>query len=236
MTDSPAPPQPPSDDDDLTRTVLDTLGAAQGDGDAYTRLFERHFARILRATAMRLGISSQTCDADVEAAVQDVFLATFEKLREGRIQGIHTPGAFRRYVARAAKNRVIDELDRRKAIARGGGKVRRIGSLLGENSPSLLGLVAEDPAAIEQLARHSLEERLEQAILSLEEPYKSAIEMSYLFEMSPTEIAATGSLRQRSDQSQVSKPAAVRLILHRARGKLRKALGLPPENRAGNET
>ena len=209
-----------------SRTVLDTLGAQQGDEHAYTRLFDRHYPRILRATALRLGLHIGSCDADVESAVQEAFFDAFQRLRQGDIPDIHTPGAFRRYVARAAKNRVIDTQRRRAANIRGGGKVRRISSVLGDASSSLLGMLAGGAA---HTGRDDFsaerEARLEQAILELEEPYRTAIELRYVCGMSPREIAETGELRAKRDHQPIRRDAHVRLVLFRARDRLRDKLG-----------
>ncbi len=50
-------------------TLHDVPEAEQGVEAALTRLFERHYSRIVRAAAMRLGLVLGRCRADLEGAV-----------------------------------------------------------------------------------------------------------------------------------------------------------------------
>jgi len=215
---------------DVDPPVFDTLETPAG-GDADPEcLFQRHYGGILRATVVRLGIPIASGCVDIEAAVDDAFLETFEKLRHGGIAGIQTTGAFRRHVTRIAANRVIDQQRRRAAAMRGGGRVRSLSSVSGDASDYFVGPIDRAHSnGFEQVTGADLEERVGRALVELQEPYQKAIELSYLWGMSATQIADTGELCSRCGGHHIRNAAHVRLVLHRARRQLGALLGINPE-------
>lgn len=216
MTNDAAPHEPRRD----SPTVDFTRRAAAGDAEAFRYLYERHFHRVLRATALRLGRMLKHCEHEIEDAVHEAFSDTFLRIENQTIPDIYTDGAFRAYVSAAADNQVRSRARRAQADKRGGDQVRRRADLIADSSAgeTLFSLLQGEGPSPSQVARaNELEERLERAILDLEEPYRTAIELHYICQMSNAEIAATGRLISPRSKEPVQTREAVKLIVYRAR-------------------
>ena len=205
-------------------TVALVRKAAVGDEEAFTGLFERHFQRVLRMTALRLGHLLRERRDEVEDAVHEAFADVFQRIRGGGITGLDTDGSFRRYIGRAASNAVLQGHREQRAAKRGGGRVRRQRDLVAADDSTLFGWVrSPDPGPSTVAYQADLEERLERAVLALDEPYRTAIELRAFADMSYAEIAASGELAYPSGDVLTS-PQAIRMVVLRARERLRTAV------------
>ena len=200
-------------DQATSTTVSYTKRAAAGDEVAFELLFERHYQRVLRMTALRVGQLLDHCYDQIEDAVQFAFSDTFLRIREDSVSGIHTDQAFRRYVTRAAANHFLGMKRAANAQRRGSGKVRQCSETLF----AILGTKEPGPTTI--LSARELETSLEAAILGLPDAYRKALELHCYAGMGYEEIAVSGELVSRSGRV-VTTADGVRLIVHRARNML----------------
>lgn len=200
-------------------TVELSRRASDGDEAAFSELYARHFGRVLRITALRLGSLLGNSPDRIEEAVQYAFSDTFLRIRDGRVPEIHTEHAFRRYVAAAAANRVRSEQRMDDADRRGGGSKITASETLFD----LIATAKPGPGTLLDLSQSEL--RLEAAVLDLPASYRCAIELHCYAGMSAAEIAESGELVSPSGKP-VTTSDGVRLIVHRARKMLSAALGI----------
>lgn len=200
-------------------TVSLTRRAEGGDESAFDELFARHYERVLRITALKLGKLLENCSEEVEDAVQFAFADTFLRLREGRIEGIHADHAFRRYVATAAANRVRSVKRSNETQLRGGGRVHAA-------TETLFGMLGtKDPGPSTLVDLDEIEKSLEKSVLALPEAYRKAIELHCYAGMGYGEIAESKELVSPRGKA-VTTADGVRIIVHRARKMLDSATGL----------
>ena len=212
------PPKPPT-------TVALVRSAAVGDEQAFTALFERHYQRVLRMTAIRLGHLLRERRDEIEDAVHETFADVFQRIRAGEVAGLDTDGSFRRYIGKAATNAVLQHRRNQQAQKRGAGRVHLRRDLVtdGEDG-TLFGWVrSPDPGPRTQAYHVDLEGRLERAVLDLDEPYRTAIELRAFADMSYAEIAEGRELAYPSGDVLTS-PQAIRMVVLRARERLRAAV------------
>lgn len=202
---------------DTLSTVDLTSRAATGDDAAFEGLYSRHYERVLRITALRVGRMLGNCRHEIEDAVQEAFAETLLRIRENAIPGIHAEHAFRRYIATAAANRVRSFRRKNDAKIRGG-EHRQVQH---ESLFDLLGTNAPGPVTLQALKE--MESRLEAELLALPEHYRLVLEMHCLQGMSYQEIAESGELRSGRGEV-VGRVDMVRLMVHRARCKLEEAM------------
>lgn len=230
----PSADQVPSDDasaDDFPATELLSRRAEAGDEEAYAELYRRHYARVRSSAALRMGRRVKQCEQDIEDVVQEAFADVFLRLRDGRLAHIHTTGAFRNYLARVVVNLI-------RARGRSARRQRRDRDreLPRTALDSMFWRAFADSLTPSAHARAlELEERFEEALLQLNERYRTAIDLVYNCGMTPAEVAEQGLLADPVDGGGLRRAAAVRLVVHRARAKLAALLQIDvPKNPAAD--
>jgi len=155
-----------------------------GDTRATEELFELLLPRVRKIVALRMGCRESEL-WEREDLVQETLLDAFRSLE--RFEARHE-GALCHWLATLVQNNLNDHRRRRKAQKR---DVRRIVRRRSERSTllsdSVFGADSNTPSRI--AAAGELEERVESALLAMDEPKRRAIEMRKLCELSFEEIA-----------------------------------------------
>ena len=159
--------------------------AQRGDAEAVEDLFRRYLPRVRQIVALRLGYR-QTDFSTFEDLVQEALLRVFENLDKYQQS---SEGGFRNWVATCVGNTVRNCLRDARAAKRGGGRVRVFAELAPENLASAI-FSGKGPTASAVVAGKETLERLEAALLSLEERERELIILRRLCEMSYGEVAS----------------------------------------------
>lgn len=188
--------QRPLPSDDADLTLVERF--ARGDSAAYDEIVRKYQPRIAGLAYRLLGWRD-----DVEDVVQEVFLAALKALPRFRGQaGLST------WLTRITINKCRSSRRRRMLSLR-----RWISWTAGRGEPEAAS--AEGSAADRPTLDHEKFERVRQAISRLPARYREAIVLRYLEQMSVEEVAEAMSAR----------PETIQVLLHRARNRLRGALG-----------
>lgn len=200
------------DKTDLSTTVRLILSAQGGDRVALDALFRRYAPRVLRIAALRFGWTTREF-ADYEDIAQDALVRAlkgldgFDPLAEGA-----SVGAFRNWLACCVNSAVKQHFRERGAVKRG--REVRFADLAKEDlSTSIFAGREPSPSKVAQAAE--LEKKLEAAILSMQDHYRDIVILRQLCGMSYAEIATERGFENEDN---------VRIILHRALKKLKRAL------------
>ena len=167
--------------DDTVRLVQASQG---GDEAALERLFARYLPRVRQIVALRMG--RKLCEIqDCDDLVQESLLVALRNLGSFEIR---SEGSFRHWISRLVENRIRDAARRTGALKRGAGKERTFAaydsSVLSDSV-----LAGRDPTPSQVLQGRELEERLENALLQLDERHRRVIELRRLCELEYQEIA-----------------------------------------------
>ena len=210
MTSDPdTPPSPPVS---FAETQVLIEGACQGDERALAALFTRYYPRTRAIVALRLGTTARKF-IDHEDIVQDTLLNAFRSLRDEAVS-CRSEGAFLNWLATIAQNNVADRIRRARRDKRGqGGELRFASVGTTALSAALQGQGAPSPS--QEAAGLELEERLEEALLALDDRSRQVIELRRLCGMTHEEIAEAMGLGAAS---------SARALLARARAKLAERL------------
>jgi RNA polymerase sigma-70 factor (ECF subfamily) len=161
-------------------TQLLLARAREGDRAALERLFERLVPRVRRVAALRMGCrESELWDRD--DLVQETLLEAFRGLE--RFEERHD-GALCHWLATLVVNNLRDHRRRRQARKR---DARRVVPRSSSLSDSVFGRDSTTPSRFAQAAE--LEQRLEDALLALDERERRVIELRRLCELSFEDIA-----------------------------------------------
>lgn len=185
--------------------------AQEGDARAVEDLFKRYLPRVRQIVALRLGYR-QTDFSTLEDLVQEALLRVFENLDK------YVPSSeasFRNWIATCVANTIRNCQRDARAAKRGGGRVLAFGELAPENIASSI-FSGKGPTASALFAGKEALERLEAALLNLEERERELIILRRLCEMSYSEIADVLGLTE----------VAARQAFHRAASRLEKTSGL----------
>jgi RNA polymerase sigma-70 factor (ECF subfamily) len=137
-------------------------------------------------------------DADrAKDVTQDTFIKVFRHL-----DTLTEPAATRAWIYRIASNTAIDELRRRRLVTPMGGDVEAYDRADARPGPE------------EELIAHSLDHRLQRALLRLRANHRQCLLLSDLQDMSPQQIGEVMGMSH----------GAVRTLLCRARGEMRREL------------
>lgn len=175
----------PKPKDATNNTTVLVSAARDGDRLALERLFERYLPRVRQIVAVRMGKRLRAI-AEVEDLVQDAMVKVLQGL------GSYEPrseGSFRSWLARCVQNAIVDRAREQEAAKRGAGKLRRFADL-GSTRLSDSVFAGKDPTASAILRGKEFEERLEEALLGLEEHQREIIVLRYLCEMPYEEVAS----------------------------------------------
>lgn len=177
---------------DASESMILLERARGGDRAAAEELFHRLIPKVERIVALRMGRRiSELWDQDdvVQETLKDAYkgLGSFEMRHEG---------ALCHWLATLVHNNLLDHQRRQRAAKRDG---KRVAPPTGSSTPlaaSVFGHDSTTPSRIAEAAE--LEERIEQALLSLDERQRRVIELRKLCDLSFEEIAAELGLTQAS--------------------------------------
>ena len=138
-------------------------------------------------------------DADRAADItQDTFIKAYRKL-----DSVTEPAARRSWLYRIATNTAIDDMRRRRMLTR-----------VPDDSPIFENQADHRPGPEASVMAGTLDERVQRALMTLRPNHRQCLLLSDLEDMSPQDIGAIMGLSY----------AAVRTLLCRARGEMRRAL------------
>ncbi len=169
----------------------------RGEAEAWTELFDRHYAACGRFVAqLSPGFSAE----DIEEVTQEAFLAVVRNLG-----AFHGQCMFQTWLFRIAGNKARDWAERRRARKRGGGATPvplhaphpETGRELDPPSPA--------PGPDECLAREERFEELHAALREVGEPCRETIELRYFGDLSYEEIALALEMNPKTVSSRLSK-------------------------------
>lgn len=176
--------EPPASPPGGGRTLGLIEGARRGEPAALEELFTRLLPRVRKIVALRMGCRESEL-WEREDLVQETLLEAFRDL--ARFEPRHE-GALCHWLATLVRNNLADHRRRRTAQKRDVGRVERRGaegsSFLAD---SVLGRDEDTPSRLATAAE--LEQRVEGALLALDEPKRRVIELRKLCELPFDEIA-----------------------------------------------
>lgn len=199
----------------LATTVFLVRRAKDGDQSAFTALYERHYARVRRSAALRMGKTVGQCEQDIDDVVQEAFIYAFDVLTRGDFDETRTEGGFRNWLANCiVEGKIKDRARRRGAAKRGGGRERVMRDMFEST-------IAEPPAAAagdwpsQLAASNELAEGVERALLLLSDRHRTILDLRDNCEMTFEEIAG---------EMGYNKVVTMRSLYRRAREELRKVV------------
>lgn len=197
---------------DALQSTLALVARAAADSEpAFADLYRRCVDGVRQSALLRLGARGSEYRDDVEDVLQEVFAAAFDAIRRGAFDAARTDGGFRNWLASVVQAKVIDNLRRRTAGKRGGGKVQALDAM----GSSMLGAIPA--AAADSVGRRERAERLRAAMLELPDNYRRVLDLHYLCQMAYEDVA---------QQLGYQRVEPVRLLAHRARVALGGLLGV----------
>lgn len=210
MVDEPVVPPDP----ELHNTVELVRAAKRGEQVAYRALYDRHYQRVRRSAALRMGSTLKRCEQDIEDIVQDSFAYAFERLAAGRFDEARSEGGFRNWLANhIVECKIRDAARRRSAAKRGGGQQKSMRDAFGSVIEPPIAAATPTPSQV--LGGRELAEQVEAAILELRDRHRQVLDLRDHCEMSFEEIAA---------EMGFEKAVTVRSLYHRAREELKARL------------
>lgn len=201
-------------DPSLERTVELVRAAKRGEQVAFQELYERHYERVRRSAALRMGSTLKQCEQDIEDVVQESFVYAFERLATGRFDEARSEGGFRNWLAKhIVESKVRDAARRKNAQKRGGGRQQLMRDTFG--SAIEPPVAAQTPTPSEVLRGREVSEDVESAILQLSDRHRRVLDLRDHCAMRFEEIAAEMGFQ---------KAVTVRSLYHRAREELKALL------------
>ena len=162
--------------------------AQGGDPQAREALFLRYRPWVMQVVALRMGRPLREI-ADCEDLVQETLFHAFERLESFEYR---SEGSFRRWLAEIVHRRVADLWRSVHAQKRGEGRQPRRGASGSVLSASLF--EGNLPTPSQAAMGRETEERIEDALLALEDRDRRVIELRRLCELSYVEIAESMEL------------------------------------------
>jgi RNA polymerase sigma-70 factor, ECF subfamily len=162
---------------------------------------ERQFAELFEEFSAPIYnyVLRMVADADRAADItQDTFIKAYRKL-----DTLSEATSTRSWLYRIATNTAIDDMRRRRMI-----------SPMGDDAPAFVNRPDPRPGPEAQVLASTLDERVQRALLSLRPNHRQCLLLSDLEDMSARDIGEVMGLSY----------AAVRTLLCRARGEMRRAL------------
>jgi RNA polymerase sigma-70 factor (ECF subfamily) len=185
--------------------------AQKGDTRAVEELFRRYLPRVRQIVALRLGYRRTDSDA-LDDLVQESLLRVFENLDKYQAA---SEGRFRHWIATCVANSVRNCFRDARAEKRGGGRVRTFAEVYPADLASSI-FPGKEPTPSAILAGKDALEKIEAALMALDERDRELIILRRLCEMSYAEIAEVVGLKE----------VAARQAFHRAISRLEEACGL----------
>lgn len=196
-----------SDPEFVSQDTIRLVAAAQaGDRDATESLFERYYPRVRQVVALRMGMTLRQWE-ELDDIAQESMLDAFRGLEGFEPE---SEGSFRNWISRIVENNIRDHARKGKAAKRGSGKVRNFAAY-GANVLTDSVTPGMDPTPSEIVAGREAEQRLEAALLGLDERHREVITLRRLCEMSYAEVAAEMGLDKESTARSLFSRALSRL-------------------------
>jgi RNA polymerase sigma-70 factor (ECF subfamily) len=171
--------------EDFVTTTIGLLRRARGgERTAMDDLFARYLPKVRQIVALRLGCPLKDF-ALYEDLVQDSILRAFEKL--DTFEEL-TQGTFYNWVATCVLSAVNLHFRKQGARKRGSGKVRPLGALRSEGL-SVSIFKAQGPGPSTRASAREVEEKIEQALLTLKSHHREVIILRHLCGMTSEETA-----------------------------------------------
>ena len=165
------------------RTLVLLARAREGDAQATEELFELLLPRVRKIAALRMGLRESEL-WEREDLMQETLIDAFRSLE--RFEARHD-GALCHWLATLVRNNLNSHHRQRKARRRDVRRVARRKEHSTLLTDSVLGADSNTPSRI--ATARELEERIEIALLAMDEPKRRAIEMRKLCELGFDEIA-----------------------------------------------
>lgn len=200
---------------DLQTTLRLVRGAQAGDRRSLEDLFTRYLPKVRRIVALRLGFTVADLSRH-EDLVQESLLRAFEKLDQFKELA---EGTFYHWISSCVATAVNLEFKKHGAQKRGSGKVKVLGAL-GDDGLSASFFACAEPGPRTRATSRELEEKLEEALLSLKTHHREVIILKHLCGMQSDEIAGAMGF---------TNGATARKVLERAMTELREKLGAEAE-------
>jgi RNA polymerase sigma-70 factor (ECF subfamily) len=151
--------------------------------------------------------------------LQDVYSDAFRNIAQFSVRESQDAGeSFFRWLATIADHRVVDAVRSQRAAKRGGNRQFHVGGsppVQSSIAPLVELLAGEGQTPSRDARGHELEEAIHAAIAGLYPAYREALELRYLLDLSPAQVAAR--MGRTED--------AVHKLCGRAIGALREAIG-----------
>lgn len=176
--------------DSFEETIVLVRAFQRGDQSARERLFTRYLPRIRQIVALRVGRRMRELH-EHEDVVQETLLSAVRGLDSFESRG---EGSFRHWLAKLVENRIRDAMRRAQALKRGGARERTL-AMDDTNVLSASVFEGNEPSPSQVAREHEMQERLELALLAMEEPYRKVIELRRLCELEYSEIATEMDLK-----------------------------------------
>lgn len=191
---------------DLESTANLVEAAQAGDRAAAERLFTLFAPRIRRIVALRMGRGGKAL-ASQDDVVQEAMLKAYQGLNRFEQRSV---GTFRNWLARCVETTIIDRARHEQAKKRGGGKeLTFTDGRVDELSSSIFTGGEPTPSAVAR--GREMEDRIERALLQMDERYREVIILSKLCGMSSAEVAEAMGIEQEGTARQICFRAVHRL-------------------------
>jgi RNA polymerase sigma-70 factor (ECF subfamily) len=176
MTDDPptdTPLEGGSSPEDLTRSFELVQRAQDGDMDAYNRLFERYYDRVLRIVRIRLGTRIRTY-LEAEDIIQETFIAAVKNF--DRFEMRHE-AALIAWLSRLAEHKIKEALDYHHALKRDRRRERALGHV---RTAMASGTLVFDPPAtldlpVDRAGDQELTAIMEECLTELTDDHREVI-------------------------------------------------------------
>jgi len=175
--------------DVLNKTQAQVAAAQGGDREALNDLFARYLPRVRRIVASRMGQRLHEL-FDHEDLIQDALGSAIGGLQRFEHR---SEGSFCNWLAQCVENTMRNHARHDAALKRGGGRVKRFADFSDSLAESIFADGKGLPPSGRARARED-EERIEAALLRLNQRYREVINLRVYCEMSYQEIAETMNL------------------------------------------
>lgn len=183
----------PSPDSKFSATLHLVEAAQSGSKQATEDLFARYLPIVERIVSLRMGWKLRRF-MDYEDLAQESLLAVFQSLDSFQHR---SEGSFRNWVATCVERRIVDTVRKVDARRRGEGNELRFRDCRTELFLSSI-LAGRSPTPSSIAAQREMEERVEEAILSLKPHLREVIVQRHLCGLTYVEIARNMNLDESS--------------------------------------
>ncbi len=169
----------------------------RGDQDAWSQLFQEHYAPTCRFVFQ---LASDLSLEDTEDIVQESFHSVIQRLRQFRGNS-----RLQTWIFRIAANKSRDFLSKRNALKRGGGKSDVPLDAEDPETGLVAQLATDDPSASQTIAQGEDSIFIGEALEALGETCREIIQLRYFGDLSYEEISRTLEVNVKTVSSRLSK-------------------------------